>query len=335
MDTQSGIKSFWERPEGTAGKVIVGGVVAAGLFALYTFLPFLITLAENTIYLGALLGVLAVMCFIVTSQRIKSLAFYGFSMVCRAITSVFVNLDPVAILEAFVRDMKTKRETVNKAIESMMAVRNKSLQSQKLKQKEMNEFVKMVEIAQTQPNSDEKVAELTGKIGRRDAAVQGYQTNIDFANETISTLQRIDRVIEYHINNSADEAEQLKQDNDMAMSMLRATAAANEALGDTDKVDIRNMAADVIRGRVSKATAEVENLLNATRNVQGEIDLSNLTLQANGRAKLEELRKKTSSAESGTSLTGGAAPVYLPPGSVQSNVENRWTAKVKVPRSNQ
>jgi hypothetical protein len=34
-------------------------------------------------------------------------------------------------------------------------------------------------------------------------------------------------------------------------------------------------------------------------------------------------------------LTGGAAPVYLPPGSVQSNVENRWTAKVKVPRSNQ
>jgi hypothetical protein len=95
------------------------------------------------------------------------------------------------------------------------------------------------------------------------------------------------------------------------------------------------MAAEVIRGRVSKATAEVENLLNATRSVQGEMDLSKLTLQANGRVKLDELRNKLKSAESGTSLTSGAAPVYLPAGSTPTIVGNKWSARVKVPRNNQ
>jgi hypothetical protein len=335
MDTQSSIKSFWERPEGTTGKVVIGAVVAVGAFALYHFLPFLITLAENTIYLGVLIGILALMYMIATSTRVKSLVFYGFNMICRSITSVFVNLDPVAILEAFVRDMKNKRKVVQQAIESMMAVRNKSEQARRQKAKEMEEAMRMATVAESQPNMEEKVEELTAKIGRREQAVNALQTNVDFANETIATLQRIDRVIEYHINNSADEAEQLKQDNDMALSMLQATAAANEALGDTDKLDVRNMAAEVIRGRVAKATAEVENLLNATRSVQGEMDLSKLTLQANGRVKLDELRNKLKSAESGTSLTSGAAPVYLPAGSTPTIVGNKWSARVKVPRNNQ
>ena len=51
--------SNWEKPGGKTGMVVLGLLGAGGLMLFYKALPFLITLASNTLYLGLLLGLIA------------------------------------------------------------------------------------------------------------------------------------------------------------------------------------------------------------------------------------------------------------------------------------
>ena len=50
--------SNWEKPGGKTGMVVLGLLGAGGLMLFYKALPFLITLASNTLYLGLLLGLI-------------------------------------------------------------------------------------------------------------------------------------------------------------------------------------------------------------------------------------------------------------------------------------
>jgi hypothetical protein len=48
-------KSFWKRPEGPFGMVVLAAmIVAAGAYGLYVILPFLITLLTDTLHAVAL-----------------------------------------------------------------------------------------------------------------------------------------------------------------------------------------------------------------------------------------------------------------------------------------
>ena len=52
-------RTFWQRPEGKVGGGIVAGIGVAIAYAFVRFLPQLIQLAENTLYLAGLVGMLA------------------------------------------------------------------------------------------------------------------------------------------------------------------------------------------------------------------------------------------------------------------------------------
>ena len=321
MET-SNSNNFWNRPEGTTAKLILGalGLVLAGV-SYVLLLPFILSVVWGTIQLaigGAILGAL---WFAFNSERVHSLAFFAVSSISRAITSLFVNIDPVGILKDFVKDLQNKRKTVTEAIKSMTIVRQKAETMKREAEKDMNQFLKLADVC----TDDIQLEGLTTKIGRRQATMENAQNNIAFASDTLEALKRIDGVIGYHIDNAEDEMKQLASDNEMALITIAATHAANSALGDNDKLDIKNMAADVIRDRVAKATGEVEDLLNKTRSVQGEIDLNKLALSATGKAKLAALRATIKTAEVGQ----GPVVRAIGSGAAQSvAVENKWAARI-------
>src|SRR5215467_754939 len=101
-----GLKNFWQRPEGTVGKVVL---VLAGIAAAYGFvqiLPFLITAAANTLQLAILIGAIVVFIFIVTDRRVWGLGKLVFQSVMRYLTGLFIELDPIGILKNYIAEMK-------------------------------------------------------------------------------------------------------------------------------------------------------------------------------------------------------------------------------------
>ena len=101
-----GLKNFWQRPEGTVGKVVL---VLAGVAAAYGFvqiLPFLIAAATNTLRLAIMIAALLVFVFIVTDKRVWTLGRLIFQSAMRFLTGIFIELDPIGILKNYIGEMK-------------------------------------------------------------------------------------------------------------------------------------------------------------------------------------------------------------------------------------
>lgn len=101
-----GLKNFWQRPEGTVGKVVLllGGLAAA--YGFVQILPFLIAAATNTLRLAILIGAILVVVFIVSDRRVWTLGKLIFQSTMRFLTGLFIELDPIGILKNYIAEMK-------------------------------------------------------------------------------------------------------------------------------------------------------------------------------------------------------------------------------------
>src|SRR5260370_6857375 len=90
-----GLKNFWQRPEGTVGKVVLvlGGIAAA--YGFVQILPFLIAAATDTLHLALLIGAILVFFFIVTAKRVLTIANLMFQDIIRYLTGLSIQLIPI------------------------------------------------------------------------------------------------------------------------------------------------------------------------------------------------------------------------------------------------
>src|SRR5260370_8425023 len=96
-----GLKNFWQRPEGTVGKVVLvlGGVAVA--YGFVQILPFLIATATDTLHLAVLIGAILAFLFIVTDKRVRTLPKLMFQTVRRYLTARFFELNPIGTLNNY------------------------------------------------------------------------------------------------------------------------------------------------------------------------------------------------------------------------------------------
>jgi hypothetical protein len=110
-------KSFWKKPEGTPGMILMGIAALAGAYGLYLALPFLITLTTNLITLGILVGVLVGMIALVMNGTVQTLAKNIFQSVCRGIAMVYTTIDPIGILKNQLDDMRKAKAELDQTIQ--------------------------------------------------------------------------------------------------------------------------------------------------------------------------------------------------------------------------
>src|SRR5271155_1135806 len=98
-------KSFWSKPEGKPGMVLMAAAVAAAGVGLYFALPFLITLVTNLLTLCLLGGALVGLIALVMNGTMQSLTKNIFQSICRGIAMAYTTIDPIGILKNQVDDM--------------------------------------------------------------------------------------------------------------------------------------------------------------------------------------------------------------------------------------
>src|SRR5215471_13381623 len=101
-----GLKSFWQRPEGLLGKIVLGLAGAAGVWGFIKLLPFLIAAATDTLHLAILVGAILAILFVVTDKHFTTLCKLMFQSAMRFLTGLFIELDPIGILKNYIAEMK-------------------------------------------------------------------------------------------------------------------------------------------------------------------------------------------------------------------------------------
>lgn len=98
-------KSFWERPEGKPGAVVLAAGAVGAVYGLYAYLPKIITLLENVYTAGALIAGLAILTSPLYSTTVRTAVTGLFRVGMRKITGFVIELDPIGILRNYVNDL--------------------------------------------------------------------------------------------------------------------------------------------------------------------------------------------------------------------------------------
>src|SRR5688572_23891143 len=109
-------KSFWERPEGVTGAIFLAAIIALLAFVAVKSVALVITALTSGVGLVVTLAVLGTIIFTALDPKARNLVWYMYKSAMRAITSIFVKMDPIAILKGYVSDLKENLRKMNKQV---------------------------------------------------------------------------------------------------------------------------------------------------------------------------------------------------------------------------
>lgn len=329
VDTTGSGKSFWQRPEGTTGKAGVFLLGTAGLIGLYVALPLLITLFSNLVLAAglAIAAIAAIVALFIVWQIVTSKkTWFLYKMLCRKMTGLFIDLDPITAMETYVEDVLTKKlEKVekNKAAvkgEDLKLIRDIDtndrtigLERGKVAQaeKEIEKLKEKITKLQEDPDSNEvDILNLQGELGQYESSLNLALSQIGrltAANEQLrplqtdttriyAVLQKVEQVSKYMIEDMRNEVAVAKRQRATTESAHGAMSAAMGIL--TGKGDVSYemfiSARESNLDHVTRMAGETIGMLEEATSIVNSASLMQGANAQQGRELIKQLDQKAS-----------------------------------------
>ena len=288
-------KSFWERPEGTLGLFILAAMIVGGGILLYTFLPNLILLAQNTLYLSGMLITLSMIIYMILDPKMRNLVGFAYKSIMRTITGIFVNLDPIGVLKSYIDHLDSSLSKMDKQINQLRGQMHKLKELIITNQKEIQSHLRDATKARDAEKETQMILK-TRKAGR----LQESNVRLDDLYKRMESLYRIlTKMRDASFIMSEDLKDQIFVKETERKAILASHSAMNSAMsilkGDPDKRVMFDMALEAIANDVSSKVGEMEQFMSMSDKIMKGIDLQNGVFEEEGLKMLDEWEKKSQS----------------------------------------
>ena len=295
-------KSFWERPEGTTGMFVLAALVVGGGILLYSFLPTLIALAENTLYLSGMLIALSMIVYMVLDPKMRNLVGFAYKSVMRWITGLFVNLDPIGVLKSYIEHLESSLSKMDKQINQLRGQMHKLKELIVTNQREIQTHLKDASKARDAEKETQMILK-TRKAGR----LTESNVRLDDLYKRMETLYRIlTKMRDASYIMSEDLKDQIFVKETERKAIMASHSAMNSAMsilkGDPDKRVMFDMALEAIANDVSSKVGEMEEFMSMSDKIMKGIDLQNGVFEEDGLKMLDDWEKKSQSLLLGTGM---------------------------------
>jgi len=301
MDTQNmkPKKSFWKRPEGVTGGLFALAALGGLGFVLFTALPTLIILAQNTLYLGIMIVAIAALLYMVFDPKMRNLIWYSYKSVMRWVTGIFVQIDPIGILKSYVEDLRDNLRKMNKQVGILRGQMHKLQETVNNNKKEISNNLALANKAKEREKQNVMVLKAR-KAGRL------KESNVKLE-DLYKKMEVLYRVLVKMYENSEIMMEDLKDQVSVKETERKAIHASHSAMnsamsiisGNGDKREMFDMALEAIADDVSQKIGEMERFMDLSTNFMDSVDLQNGVFEEQGMSLLEKWEKE------GTSLLLG------------------------------
>lgn len=282
-------KDLWKQPGGTLAKVglwVMGGSL---LYELYKALPFLILFTQNVFTLVLLLMGLGCILYVAFSPEMRRMLKLIYLQICRRITGLIVEIDPIAILENSISEMKKKLQTVKQRItdigSTLAGMKNKlgeykrefkdnvgtvkvikeSLVSKKLDAKQRMAYQGQLTIAQN------NVTMLSDQIKSQEERIKKTEKYMDILEKLeIAATTKI-KVAESTVEHKKDEYEQAKK----MRSAVQSLTSIFSSTWLTKSME-EQMALNVVSNTINDSIAEMNRLLDGSNDILINYDISSM-----------------------------------------------------------
>jgi cation transport regulator ChaC len=281
----------WQQPEKVAGRVVLLGIIATGVYFWGAILPFLVDIVFDTVKLGIGLGALFVLFLLVTNKRIKAGLWYAGQRILRTAAGIFVNTDPIGIMEDYISNTEKearKMDTEVGHIESAHELVKRKLADNAA---QMKEYLALADSALRQGEKDaaESYASRAAQLQDYNQRLQPMATTT--ANVTVvmrqilkAALRQIDGS-KFKVNLLKDEYQLVKRTS----SGMRA--AMNILRGDPDKKYFFDLATDRVAQDMAQQLGQIKQAMRYSQEFVKEMDIQNGVMSEKGQRLLEKYQK--------------------------------------------
>jgi len=284
-------KSFWKRPEGVTGLLFLTGLIVGGGYAVISGLGAVLAFASTTLGLAVSVGVLGLIVYMALDSKARTLMWYMYKSVMRAITGLFVQIDPIGILKSYVDDLSANLKKMNKQIIKLRGQMHKLKELILNNKKAINSNLNQASAAKEAEKKSQVILK-SRKAGR----LKESNMKLEDLHKKMEILYRV-------LMKMYDNSEILKEDvkdqveiKEQEFKVIKAShSAMNSAMdiirGNSNKKEMFEMALETIADDVSQKVGEMEQFMALSENFMQCIYLQNGIFEEEGLKMLEKWEK--------------------------------------------
>lgn len=265
--------SPWEKPGGTLGLIVAGGAVAGGAILLYKILPFLITLTTNILTLGMLVAVLAGIAFLISDKRFRKTVSMVYFLIMRKITGLIIEIDPIAIVEAKVKEMKEKIMVIEKQMGNIKGLITQNQRRVDDKKAELEKQLGMLKQYE-QRNMLDRAKITERQVVRLQGAVERQTKRLEDSKKWMEILKQLKERADLVVVDTENEVNDRKEEYESIKAQHKAFSSIMSILkGNPDDLEDFTHAMDFMAYDISMRLGEMSNVIDETGGLLSQISV--------------------------------------------------------------
>ena len=277
-------KSPWEKPGGTLAKVMLVVLIVALCVGLYYALPYLIELTKNMLTLAALVGVLALIVFLIMNDSSRNFFKNLYFVIMRKLTGLIVEIDPIAIVKGKIKEMKNRLVKIEDGISKMRGVHVKNEKALEANKKDLQDSLKKLQLIQKNGKMEEAVL-LERHNTQLDESVKKRTQNFEKSKLMIDILTKVKKSAEMKVKYTEEEIKLKEEDYELMKANHKALSSIKSLINpQTD--DAFDMAMEKMDTDISLYIGEMDEFLDS--GVIDDINLDNALSSVKSQAILDK-----------------------------------------------
>lgn len=283
------VANLWKQPGGTLAKIglwVMGGSL---IYGVYKALPYLIAFTQNLFTLTLMMMGLGCLLYVAFSPEMRKILKLMYLQICRKLTGLVVEIDPIAILENSISEMKKKLVTVKQRITDIGATLAGMKNKQKEYKKDFEENVGKVKAIRERlvsSNIDDKQrmalsGQLTiaqNNVSMLDEQIKAQAERIAKTEKYMEILEKLEiaattkiQVAENTVSHKKDEYEQAKKMRSAVQSLTSIFSSSW-----LTKSMEEQMALNVVSNTINDSIAEMNRLLDGSNDILINYDITSM-----------------------------------------------------------
>jgi len=288
-------KTFWQKPEGKTGILFLVALIALGGWLIPASVGALVAFFATMVGKIVLFASLGLIILTALDERSRNLVSYMWKSAMRKITGIFIEMNPMAILKAYVDDLKKNLKKMRKQIGKLRAQMHKLQEMIVNNKKDIQTNMALASKAK-KTNQEAQLILKSRKAGRL------KESNMKLE-DLYRRMEVLYRVLTKMHENSAVLAEDIEDQVALKEQERKAMLAGHSAMksamsiikGDTDKRAMFDQALEAIADDVSGKVGEMERFMEMSEDFMSSIDLQNGIFEEKGMEMLEKWEKESTS----------------------------------------
>lgn len=295
-------KSFWEKREGNTGMILAAIGIVGGVALVFKFLdiilPFINRVLDNLLHTILVGGAIFMFIYVVfIDKRTRNLLWYMYKSLCRAITSIFVSVDPIGIIETHME--KAKNHLKNVRIQTSR-VRGGIEELQREIKRNANQILNNRQLVKAAEESGQvrfqKNAKLaarqTGRLAKQQAT---YQELLQKMEALYRTLNRVEEAADFLIKDTEDEIKQKKKEREIVSRGHSAIKSAMKLIRpEDDEIHMFNLAMEYMEADIANKVGDIEHAIEISQSFLDGVDLQKAQFEGEGWDLFEKWEKEDS-----------------------------------------